>query len=109
MLSVAPLVALARKGSARMAWAGLAVFGWSRFLVGALPHFRDQALGFGPIPSPGLLTESAYEYLLRYLVPARGLGYADAQIFGSLEVVLFGLVGAVVGHLLAAEDERPSS
>jgi hypothetical protein len=104
MISVAPLGALTRKGRARMAWAGVAVFGWTRLLVGALPHFRDSVFGFGPIPSPGLLTESGYQYLLRYLLINPSLGHVDAQVFCSLELILFGLVGALMGRLMAAKD-----
>ena len=91
-----------------MAWAGFAVFGWTRLLVGALPHFRDQAFDFGPIPSPGSLAESGYQYLLQYLPINQSLGQDDAQVFCSLEIVLYGLVGAIVGRLLAAKEE-PSS
>jgi hypothetical protein len=106
MISIAPLGALTRKGRARMAWVGFAVFGWTRLLVGALPHFRDRVFGFGPIASPGLLTESGYEYLLWYLPIHRSLGHVDAQVFCSLEIILFGLVGAVMGRLMAAKEER---
>jgi hypothetical protein len=109
MISAAPLTALTRKGRARVAWAGFAVFGWTRLLVGALPHFRDFVFGFGPITSPGSLAELAYEYLLGYLAPSRGLGPEDAQVFCSLETILFGLAGAVLGSLLAVKDERLNS
>ena len=105
-ISAAPLGALARKGRARMAWAGFAVFAWTRLLVGALPHFRDQVFGFGPIPSPGSLAESGYEFLLPYLRINPSPGQVDAQVFCSLEIVLYGLVGAIVGRLLAAQEER---
>ena len=106
MISAASLGALARKGRARMPWAGFAVFGWTRLLVGALPHFRDQVFDFGPIPSPGSLAESGYEYLTQYL--GQSLGQVDAQIFCSLEIILYGLVGAIMGRLLAAKEERSS-
>ena len=33
----------------------------------------------------------------------------DAQVFCSLELILFGLVGAVMGRLMAGKDERPNS
>jgi hypothetical protein len=55
MVSVAPLGALTRQGRGRIAWAGFAVFGWSRFLVGALPLTTTGV--FGRILSPGLLSE----------------------------------------------------
>jgi hypothetical protein len=106
MISAAPLGALARKGRARMAWAGCAVFGWTCLLVGALPHFRDQVFGFGPIPAPGSLVESLYEYLMQYLPVNQSFGDVDAQVFCSLEIILYGLVGAIMGRLLAAKEER---
>ena len=51
MISVAALAALARKGRVRLVWAGFAMFGWARLLVGALPQF---GLGYQvpPMQSP---------------------------------------------------------
>ena len=91
-----------------MPWAGFAVFGWTRLLIGALPHFRDSVFGFGPIPSPGSLAESGYEYLMQYLPINQSLGQVDAQVFCSLEIIVYGLVGAIMGRLLAAKEERSS-
>jgi len=108
MISVAPLGALARKGRARMAWAGVAVFGWARLLVGALPELTGDVFGFGGVPSPRLLTQWGYAYLLPYLTTPRGFDFSYPQIFYSMEIILFGLVGAVVGRLMAVEDERPN-
>jgi hypothetical protein len=106
MISVAPLGALARKGRARMVWAGFAVFGWAPLLVGALPHLYVRS--FGLIPSPRLLTERGFDYLLPYLWTPRGIETSHAQVFYSLDIILFGLLGAVLGRLLAVKDERPN-
>ena len=109
MISVAPLGALARKGRDRMAWAGFAVFGWARLLVGALPYLTDHA--YGQIPSPKLL---GFAYLMpSFLTRAGGLfprGYSPdhARVLASLEIILFGLVGAIVGRLMAGRDEPPN-
>jgi hypothetical protein len=104
MISVAPLGALARKGTARMTWAGFAVFGWSRLLVGALPLVNDSV--FGRMVSPGLLSEQGWTRLLPYIANAQGISEYQIKVFVSLEIVLFGLIGAVVGCLLAATDDR---
>src|SRR5262249_7985959 len=107
MVSVASLGALARKGRARLTWAGFAVFGWSRFLVGALP-VNDSSV-FGPTPSPGLLSEQVLMHPLSYFMPPGGFTWYQIQIFISLDIILFGLVGAIVGRLMARKDERPNS
>jgi hypothetical protein len=107
MLSAAPLGALARKGKARMAWAGFAVFGWSRFLVGALPLTTNSV--FGPMSSPGLLSDQGLARVLPYLVTPVGLASFRVQVFLSLDIIVFGSVGAIVGRLMAGKDERPNS
>src|SRR4051812_12295962 len=100
MVTVAPLGALARRGRARMAWAGFAVFGWSRFMVGAHPLTTNSV--FGPRPSPGLLSERGFTtYVLPYLLTPAGITLSKMHIFSSLDVILFGLVGAIVGRLMA--------
>jgi hypothetical protein len=104
LISVAPLGALARKGRARMAWAGFAVFGWSRLLVGALPLVNDSV--FGRMVSPGLLSEQGLTRLLPYIANPQGISEYQIKVFVSLEIILFGLIGAVVGRLLAATDDR---
>ena len=104
MVSVAPLGALARRGRARMAWAGFAVFGWARLLVGALPYLTDHA--YGQIPSPKLL---GFAYLMpSFLTFPRGYSPDHARVLASLEIILFGLVGAIVGRLMAGRGEQPN-
>jgi hypothetical protein len=125
LLSAAVLGAIAGRGRARMAWAGFAVFGWVylglSFGVASASHgvtppplltkalldrFPDAALGrgllyidtgspgegFDPTPQPagGTVID---------LVHFRRIG----QTLGAL---LFGLVGAGVGRLFAADDDR---
>jgi len=104
MISVAPLCALARKGRDRMAWVGFAVFGWARLLVGALPYLTDHA--YGQIPSPKLL---GFAYLMpSFLTFPRGYSPDHARVLASLEIILFGLVGAIVGRLMAGRGEQPN-
>jgi hypothetical protein len=107
LVSIAPLGALARNGTARMVWAGFGAFGWARLLVGALPH-PDFTL-FGAMPSPGLLTDRAFDYLLQYLSTPGVIDNTPAQVCHSLEIILFGLVGTVLGRLMAPTDERQSA
>jgi len=111
MISAAPLGAIARRGAARMAWSGFAVFGWARLLVGSLTQMTDNVYGPNTIPPPKLLTGLGFTYLLPYLHGSTPLGFIDygfgfARTFYSLEIIFFGLVGAVVGQLLAVKDDR---
>ena len=106
MVSVATVGAIARKGRARMAWAGFAVFGWSRFLVGALPLSTNSV--FGSIPSPGLLDERGFTHVLPYLLTPAGFTTYHVQVIISLDIILFGFVGAILGRLIAGKDERPN-
>jgi hypothetical protein len=101
MISVAPLGAIARKGRDRMAWAGFAVFGWARLLVGALPYLTDAYSV--QIPSPRLLTTLGFAYLMPW-----GYSSDHARVSASLEIILFGLVGAIVGRLMAGRGEQPN-
>jgi hypothetical protein len=106
-ISIAALGALARKGTARMVWAGFGVFGWARLLVGPLPN-PDFTL-FGAMPSPVLLTDRVFDYLVGYLSTPGGPHNYPAQVCHSLEIILFGLLGTVLGRLMAPKDERPST
>lgn len=106
MISVAPLCALARIGRARMAWAGFAIFGWSRLLVGALPLTNSSV--FGPTPSPGLLGERVLTHALPYFLPPGGYTSFHAQVFLSLDIIVFGWIGAILCRLITGKDERPN-
>jgi hypothetical protein len=102
MISVAPLGALARKGRARMAWAGVAVFGWSRLLVGT-HRLSDNSI-FGPIPSPGLLSERGFALLLPYLLTPGDGGFLQSQIVTSMDIILWGFLGRLIAGRLISCD-----
>jgi hypothetical protein len=106
IISFAPLAALARRGAARMVWAGFAIFGWARLLISVLPNIHTH--NFASLPSPSLLTYSVFDFLMRYLWP-RGFDIPHAQVFYSLEIILFGLVGSIVGSFLVVKDEQPNT
>jgi hypothetical protein len=43
---------------------------------------------------------------MQYLPINQSFGQEDAQVFCSLEIILYGLVGAIMGRLLAAKEEQ---
>jgi hypothetical protein len=105
------LCAFACKGKAQMTSAGIAVFGWAYLLIDLLPDRSVGSLGGGPIPWPSLMIEWGTAHLQPYIHPlAPGtydwLGYE--QVSHSLGIILFGLVGAVIGRLVGHRDERPN-
>jgi hypothetical protein len=116
-ISAALAGAIVRKGRSRTAWIGFAVFGWTYLLVGLLSP-RDISFPRGgpaqePIPSPLPLIECGLHCLKTYINPnpSGWQHYVNAyylNISHSLAVILFGLVGAVLGRLLAVKDERPN-
>jgi hypothetical protein len=108
LIAAALVGALPRKSGARMTWTGFAVFGWTYLLVVQLPPWHIGGLGFGPIPKPVLLIEWGIASLQPYVYPTPGGRDLTPyeQVSHSLGIILFGLVGAVVGRLLAAKDER---
>jgi hypothetical protein len=108
---VALLCAFVRKGKARMSWAGLAVFGWAYFLIDLLPNRSVGSLGAGPIPWPSLLIEWGTAYLQPYIhpwAPGTSEWVQYDQVSHSLGIILFGLVGAVLGGLVVPRDDRPN-
>jgi hypothetical protein len=116
MLAAAPVGAVARRGRARASWAGCAAFGWTALLVAQLPPRDVGVMGFGPIPRPTLPIEWGLERLQPYLRPlppgtsgmaAVGLLTPYEQVGHALGILLAGLVGAVLGRLLAVDEGRP--
>jgi hypothetical protein len=106
--------ALVRRGKSRAPWVGFAVFGWTCLLINHLPGWTIGGLGFGPIWRPVLLFEWATARLQPYVKPVPpGMGGGAAgdflmayeQVSFSLGIILFGLVGAVAGPLMAVRDE----
>ncbi len=105
------LRAFACKGNARITSAGFAVFGWAYFLIGLLPDRSVGSLGGGPIPWPGLMIEWGTALLQPYIHPLAPGTYdwvQYEQVSHSLGIILFGLVGAVIGRLVLRRDDRPN-
>jgi hypothetical protein len=111
VLIAATLVgAIVRKGRARATWTGFAVFGWLYLLIELLPPRTTGSLGFGPIPWPHLLIAWGIAWLTSYSYPSAPGGtdpLSHEQVSHSLGIILFGLVGAVLGRLLVVKDDRP--
>ena len=109
LVAAALVGASARSGRARTPWVGFAVFGWAYLLTAHLPP-RDVG-GFGPVWKPHLLVGWGAARLQPYIKPLPpGIGgdFAHEQVSESLGIILFGLVGVVLGRLLALEGERPN-
>jgi hypothetical protein len=110
LITLAVVGALARRGRARTPWVGFAAFGWTYFLIVHLPAWNSGGLGFGPIAKPPLLIEWATARLQPYILPLpQGAGVdllSYEQVSQSLGIILFGLLGAVLGRLVAAKDDR---
>ena len=108
LILAAPLGAFARKGKARMTWAGFAVFGWAYLLTDLLPDRSVGGLGAGPIPWPSLMIEWGTARLQPYIHPIAP-GMSDwvqyDQVSHSLGIILFGLIGAVIGRIVARTDD----
>ena len=86
-----------------MPWAGFAVAGGLCLVVWLS---TSETIGYVNGPPYPLLYE-----LQPYLNPQASGGrplIAYTQISHSLDVVLLGCLGAIMGRLLAAKDERPN-
>jgi hypothetical protein len=103
-IAAAPLGAFARRGTARLNWAGFAVFGWTSLFLTHLPPWRIGGVSFGPIDKPVLLIDWGFARLRPYFLPPTASLRAYEQVSLSLGVVLFGLVGAVVGRFVAVKE-----
>jgi hypothetical protein len=104
-ISTAFVGAFARKGRARTTWCGFAVFGVAYIVIALLPD-RSFA-GSVPIPWPILMIELGMAYLQPYIHPLPPPWTEYEQVSHSLGIILFGLVGAVLGRLVAVKDDRP--
>ena len=136
VLSAAILGAMARRGRARMTWAGFALFGW--IYLGTT--FGPWADGNG-VTAPPYVTRWVLDYTAAWLrdpdlrghrcggrgavltVPDVGHRRGDERreaapvpprdfrafhrIGHCLAAIMFGLLGAVLGRFIATEDDRP--
>ena len=101
-VSVALAGACSRKEGARMPWAGFAVAGGLSLVIWLC---TSSTIGFVNGPPHPLLYR-----LQPYINPGASGGgpfIAYTQIAHSLDVVLLGGLGAIMGRLLAAKDEPP--
>jgi len=109
-ISAALVGAFVRKGRARTAWIGFAVFGWAYLLIDLLPP-ASGGLGFGPPPR---LIEWGFARLQPYLRPVPPTQFSEdyltpyERVGHSLGIMIFGLIGAVLARLLASKEERPN-
>jgi hypothetical protein len=116
LIAAALVGAFARSEGARTPWIGFAVFGWTYLLIVHLPEWDVGGLGFGPIRKPHLLFEWGTARLQPLIKPLDRGGIGGYQInlmyyeqvSQSLGIILFGLVGALLGRLLAVNGERPN-
>jgi hypothetical protein len=112
MITGALLGAFARTGRVHTPWTGFAAFGSSYVLMTQLPSWQLAAPGDGWIPRPDLLIEWGLAMLQPYINPmsVRGRNFNQYwQVSHSLGIILFGLVGAVLGRLMVVKDERPNA
>ena len=100
-VSVALAGALTRKREARMSWAAFGIAGGAYLLIWLS---TSQTVGFINGPPQPLL------YAFRRFINPTASGGVDfiayTQICNSLTVILLGLVGAVMGRLVATKDDQ---
>ena len=108
-VSAALVGAFARTGKARMTWTGFAVFGWACVIVGLSPIRTGIVIGTPLQLTPRLLMTWGFSRLRQHIQPTPpNVEFITAyvQVSHSLEIMLLGLVGAVLGRLLAVKDDR---
>jgi MFS family permease len=106
-VSAAVVGAVARKGRARMTWLGFAVFGGASLLIWLSTCETIDHSWNGP-PAPVMTWGlRSLELHINQNIP---VGHENSmnfiQVCHSLEVILFGLVGAAMGRLVAAKDDQ---
>lgn len=107
------LFAFANKGKARMTSTGFAVFGWAYLLIDLLPKrtVGKDIFGGASIRWPSLMIEWGTTYLQPYIHPLNPATHDWIQyeiVSHSIGIILFGLIGAVIGRLVAPGDDRPN-
>jgi hypothetical protein len=108
-IATAPLVAFTRTGRKRLVWAGFAVFGWAYVVVDLLAPTTIYSATFGVARGPKLMSSQLVDLLQPYIMPSTGFDIAHEHICHSLGIILFGVLGAVVGRLIPLGDDRPAS
>jgi hypothetical protein len=133
VLTAAILGAMARRGRARMIWAGFALFGWIYLSttfwpwaagngVTAPPYVTRWALDYSDAKlwaqTGAVRVETAHPGEMLYPRVAPGFSPQSfpiapdslhfRRIGHCFAAILFGFVGAVVGRLMAVKDERPN-
>jgi hypothetical protein len=137
VLLAAILAAIARRGRARIMWTGFALFGWFYLGttfgpwaagngVTAPPYLTKWALDYldarfwavAQAPAGRMDTGPSGEVLFQRFLLGMPPGNAPIQftpdssqfrrIGHSIAAILVGLLGAVLGRLMAAKDERPN-
>jgi hypothetical protein len=102
--SVALIGACSHKGKARMSWGGFAIAAGVALTIWIItPHGVGSSQGpprpllfhLQPYVNPGAAGGSEFIYF--------------SQIAKSLDIILLGLVGALVGHFLALKEDRPNA
>lgn len=107
-VSAAVVGAVARKGQARLTWMGFAVFGWASLLIWlSTSQTIDNMVNGPPVPvmTWGLRRLKLHINQTVPLGQATWMNYL--QVCHSLEVILVGFVGAILGRFVAVQDDRP--
>jgi hypothetical protein len=109
-LSAAIVLALIGGPPIRGMATGYTVFGLTYFLSDLLPPRSVNGFGFGPQYHPAILIDQAFILLQPYLKPMPGgatPGFVHYdQTAHSLAVIIFGLLGAILGGVVAARREK---
>jgi hypothetical protein len=106
-VSTALLGAIVRRGTARVPWIGYAVFGWTYILLELLPSWTPSGFGFERVARPTLMIMWAIGRLQPYINGSTHLFHYD-QVSYSLGIILFGLVGSIIGRFIAPKQEPPN-
>ena len=110
-ISLAFVGAFARKGRARTTWSGFAVFGLAYLIIGLWPplNFVVSVHFSHATATPALLIDWGLDRLQPYLhpLPLGAVGFIPYyEVSHSLGSIVFGLIGAVLGRLVAVKDDR---
>ncbi len=111
MVTAATVGALVRKRGTHTTWTGFAAFGWCYILTTQLPFWPPAWLGGAEVPRPLILVEWGFVRLRPFINPTSLAVNEWVQydhVSHSLGIILFGLVGAVLGRVLAPQEERPT-